>query len=139
VPENNSTVEYNYLVHYRFKQFVPELIYEYSCEMIEDYSYFTRNVLNHPIFRNYANIVANNKYLNPEIAECIYLNTQECVAIIKTVWIKLIQRKWKNILNARLTKKQHPNALKYRELTGKWPFDCLHYPSLKGMLANLKT
>ena len=42
-----------------------------------------------------------NSHLKLNIGQCIYLQTGECIAIIKTIWIKLIQRTWKNVLNKR--------------------------------------
>lgn len=47
---------------------------------------------------NYINKIRFTYTYNLEIAECIDLETQERIAIIKTIWIKLIQRTWKNIL-----------------------------------------
>lgn len=41
--------------------------------------------------------------LKLNIGKCIYLPTGECIAIIKTIWIKLIQRTWKNVLKKRQT------------------------------------
>jgi hypothetical protein len=78
--------------------------------------------------------------LKLEIAECIYLPSQHCVSIIKTFWLKLIQRKWKNIYKEKkicILRRSNPNCLLYREITGKWPNDCLNYPGLKGMLSEL--
>lgn len=75
-----------------------------------------------------------------EIAECLYLESNHCVAILKTHWLKLIQRKWKKICRDRkniILKRCHPNALKYREIYGIWPNNCINYPSLRGMLSNL--
>jgi hypothetical protein len=87
------------------------------------------------------NIISSKKYLQPEIAKCIYLENQECVAIIKTIWIKLIQRKWKNILQIRkkiLQKQGNIISLKCREMTDKGLHEYLIYPTLKGMLSTLK-
>jgi len=78
--------------------------------------------------------------LNLEIAECIYLSSYHCVSIIKTFWLKLIQRNWKRICEERklcIARRSNLNALKYREIYGKWPNNCLNYPQLKGMLSNL--
>jgi hypothetical protein len=78
--------------------------------------------------------------LHLEIAECIYLPSEHCVSIIKTLWLKLVQRKWKHICKERklcLIKRANPNALKHREIYGKWPNNCANYPLLKGMLSNL--
>jgi hypothetical protein len=77
-----------------------------------------------------------------EIAECIYLMSQECISILKTFWLKIIQRKWKNILKERkiiIKKRSHPNSLRHREIYGKWPNDCCNYPVLKGMLSKLSS
>jgi len=75
-----------------------------------------------------------------EIAECIYLPSDHCVSIIKTHWLKLIQRAWKKIHRLRkltIAMRSHPNALKHREIYGRWPNSCSNYPSLSGMLSNL--
>jgi hypothetical protein len=80
--------------------------------------------------------------LNPKIdlAECLYLDTEECIAIKKTFWIKLIQRTWKNIMKKRkdvLNKRKSLFSLRYRETHGNWPTSCFYFPKLKGMLNNL--
>ena len=41
-----------------------------------------------------------NKNLQPEIAECIILSGDETIAILKTFWIKIIQRKWKKVFRS---------------------------------------
>ena len=98
---------------------------------------------NHPhdIFRNYRQIIIKNNYIKPEITECIYLNTGHCIAILKTFWVRLIQRKWKNIIKERdniIKKRCTLKSLRYREFNGKWPNDCLELPQLRGMLSQLK-
>jgi hypothetical protein len=48
----------------------------------------------------------------------------EMVALIKTYWLRLVQRRWKKIYQARkrlLIKRQHIHALQYRAQHGKWP------------------
>ena len=94
----------------------------------------------HKLIRNYHNIIRSPGYIKPEIAECIILPTGENIAIIKTMWIKFIQMKWKKVYAAR----QHiikcrgcPSSLSTRALTGKWPRHCLNLPELKGMLSKL--
>ena len=91
----------------------------------------------HPLYKNYTNIVARNTYIKPEIAECMYLETHECVAVLKTHWIRLIQRTWKNVMRKRadvIQKRTNPHALYNRQITGNWPSDCSNCPGLKGML-----
>lgn len=87
---------------------------------------------------NYYKMTSNTLYL--EIAECIYLPSNHCISIIKTMWLKLIQRKWKYIYKERklcISRRANPNALKHREIYGTWPNNCANYPQLKGMLSNL--
>ena len=50
---------------------------------------------NHPTIRNYYNIVSNPHYIQPEIGQHIILPTLEAVAVLKTFWIRIIQRKYK--------------------------------------------
>ena len=134
-----SAVKYHYLVDCRFKVFDIECINNISNQVTDIYlNLFNNNYrVEHPIYRNYINIISRNNYIKPEIAECIYLETQECVAVLKTFWIRLIQRTWKNIIKKRkqiIQLRCHPMSLKFRELNRRWPDDCLNYPGLRGML-----
>jgi len=140
-----SKVSSHYLVDCRFKRLNMKIINVNASIIANVYSrLLNRNDARtniHPIYKNYTNIVAQNTYIKPEIAECIYLESQECVAILKTCWIRLIQRTWKNIMRKRavvIKKRTHPNALYSRQITGNWPSDCLIYPGLRGMLSSIK-
>lgn len=104
---------------------------------------YRRNVLNnrhfhvHPFIRNYKNIIQQSTYIQPEIAQCIYLSGDECVAILKTFWIRIIQKSWKKVFKMRkeiLRKRMLPQNLRERELRGKWPASCSYYPGIHGML-----
>jgi len=91
----------------------------------------------HIIIRNYKNIIARPDYIKPEIGQCIVLDSQHSVVIIKTMWIKIIQRKWKKIYAERQTiirRRSQIWSLYTRELTGRWPDSCIYYPTLYGML-----
>ena len=102
--------------------------------------YYENDLEPHIILRNYQNIIARPDYIKPEIAECVILETHHCVAIIKTIWIKLIQRKWKKIYAERkniIRKRMSQSSLSTRELTGHWPQHCCYLPSIYGMLSNL--
>jgi hypothetical protein len=106
--------------------------------------FYTEELLNdpyrqkaHKLIRNYHNIIRGTNYIKPEIAECLILPTGETIAIIKTMWIKIIQRKWKNVYAARqhiIKCRSCPSSLSTRQLTGLWPQHCRQMPSLKGML-----
>jgi len=127
-----NNVKANYLVYCRFKNL--NMYYINDIIHFMNIKYANLNNLQHNIFRNYKNIILNIK---PEIAQCIYLDTQECIAILKTFWIKIIQRTWKNIIKKRkeiIKNRCNIFSLKYREINGKFPKELLNYPTLKGML-----
>jgi len=78
----------------------------------------------HPYIRNYNHI--NKNILKIQIAEKVILKGGECVAILKTFWIKIIQRTWKKIFRKYLFDKY------LRELRG---YKVLFRPLLlRGML-----
>jgi hypothetical protein len=94
----------------------------------------------HKIIRNYKNIIARSDYIKPEIAECLTLESQHSVAIIKTIWIKIIQRKWKKVYAERkavIRLRMSYSSLKTREITGYWPQSCYYLPTLYGLLNDL--
>ena len=94
----------------------------------------------HPTIRNYRNIISNSHYIKAEIGQYILLPTQEAIAILKTFWLKIIQRKWKNVFIERQrvkTERRHCASLSFRQMYGKWPETCNYLPSLYGMLNNL--
>lgn len=58
----------------------------------------------HDLIRNYYNIVSNiNNYIKPEIFQKIYLSGTECCAVLKTFWIRIIQRSWKRVFRLHKT------------------------------------
>jgi hypothetical protein len=140
-----SNVSGHYLVDCRFKMLNMTTINANASIITHVYSRLLNNrderTNSHPIYKNYTNIVARQTYIKPEIAECIYLETQECVAVLKTFWIRLIQRTWKNIMRRRtvvIQKRINPRALYNRQITGNWPIECSIYPGLRGMLSPIK-
>jgi hypothetical protein len=119
----------NYIVYSRYKKLHMKFINE-TAEFI-NLHYHHLNNLSHDLFPNYRQIVFTPNYVKPEIVECIYLQPDgHCIAILKTFWIKIIQRSWKNVLKKRNIIKKSISGLRYRELTGKWP----NFPGLRGLL-----
>ena len=103
------------------------------------YTNLNNNMKTHSIIRNYKQIIAQQNYIQLHIAKVIYLSGSECVAILKTFWIKIIQRTWKKIYIKRCTVialRKLPISLFYRETYGKWSDNCLYLPSLQGLLSN---
>jgi hypothetical protein len=93
------------------------------------------------INNDFINII-KTKYpaIRTEIAECIILNSDHCVSILKTFWLRLVQRVWKKIYKERnnvIKKRSNPKSIFHREIFGRWPDDCLRFPTMRGMLQNL--
>jgi len=102
---------------------------------------FTRYLYKHPIIRNYQNIISKPNYIKPEIGEYIILPTHETITILKTFWIRIIQKKWKKVFQEKqkiIRQRCSIQSLKIRQITGYWPIYCNNLPGLKGMLSKLK-
>jgi len=150
----NPELEGHYLVIGKFEPFTGKMIDEYNTDntdlenenelenTIQFYRHHYNLFLNtslcqnyrHNVIRNYITIISSNNYLNQQIAQCIVLPSQETVAILKTVWIRIIQRTWKKVF---LSRKQAMNKLiisgNYQRLQGSTK----QLPGLRGMLCNL--
>ena len=133
-PEEFSLTKYNIVLCEKYNQSIHGII---NGEI--NYHYLTQirfKEFNLDIINNFI----NNTFCKLEIAECLYLPSEHCVSILKTHWLKLVQRTWKKIHRLQkltIAMRSHPNALKYREIHGKWPNNCINFPNLRGMLANL--
>ena len=95
----------------------------------------------HPTIRNYHNIIKHPNYIKPEIGQYIILPTQEAIAILKTFWLRIIQKKWKKVFQERKNIiKQRCNLLNLstRELSKNLITLYKNLPGLKGMLSELK-
>ena len=92
----------------------------------------------HSIIRNYHNIIKSFYYIQPHIVECVYLPGGECVAILKTFWLRIVQRTWKRVYKQRLQLLCSVPMLRLRELRGSntcFQYEKIHIPGLRGMLA----
>lgn len=100
---------------------------------------YNLNNLKHEFIQNYKNIVLQANYIKPQIALIIKLPGDEVVAILKTFWIKCVQRCWKRLYKKRqeiIKIRKHPNSIMYRMKTGYWEHNCFNYPEVKGMFWN---
>lgn len=135
---DSDNILYHYLVYERYKKFDNNYI-KYNIRFLQQNYIYLANK-DHDIFKNYKKIIDNEKYIQPEITECIYLDTGHCIAIKKTFWLRLIQRTWKNIIKKRNeinSKISNPLALRNREINVKSNYHYINYPRLKGMLSYL--
>lgn len=74
---------------------------------------------NHPVIRNYTEILIKKEYMSLEIVEHVELEGGEHVAIYKTFWLRIIQRKWKRYCESkkkRLAALLQPYGLFMREI-----------------------
>ena len=104
-------------------------------------AFYSNRVRNHRFIRNYK-VITNSQYVcSPQIAECIYLPGGEHVAIIKTMYIRIIQRAWKKAYAMRasaLMKKFRPTNILHRFAHGTWPECCTNLPTIRGILAYMR-
>jgi hypothetical protein len=138
--KTNSEVNKHYLNICTFKQLNMDAIYE-LCELYnEGYIERINIVTPHKFIRNYENIITRSDYIKPEIAEIIYLESGHNVCIIKTIWLKLVQRAWKKNYERRkniIRQRCSLESLEYRRITGNWPDNYRYLPGLRGMLSSL--
>ena len=66
----------------------------------------------HPTIRNYFNIISSDNYIIPQIGYKIYLSGNECVAILKTFWLRIVQRCWKRVYKTRKEMLRPQNIIK---------------------------
>jgi len=75
----------------------------------------------HPFIRAFWRIIAQPQYFTLQIVEDKELYSGETIAIVKTVWLRIFQRKCRNILNERKLAREKIKHLRYRSIHGKWP------------------
>lgn len=138
--KSNSEVTKHYLNICTFKQLDMRIVNETCTLYNEGYIERINTLSRHKFIRNYKNIITGLNYIKPEIGEKIYLESGHCVCIIKTLWLKIIQRAWKKIYKNRknvISQRCTIDALNCRRITGKWPEGCNYLPDIRGMLKEL--
>jgi hypothetical protein len=120
----------------------PKLIdlYRYKYSILLKSATFMNSC--HSVIRNYHNIIKSFYYIQPHIVECVYLPApgSECVAILKTFWLKIIQRTWKRVYKQRMQLLCSVPMLRMREIRGGntcFQYEKIHIPGLRGMLNGL--
>jgi hypothetical protein len=102
-----------------------------DCDYMNSLILRRRRVPDHPLVRCF------NTRINPEIAACLYLSGGECVAILKTFWLRVVQRAWKRAFLERqrvLGLRKTMTHLRYREIHGKWSPSCANLPGILGLI-----
>jgi len=75
---------------------------------------------------------------NIDIMQLFILDDYTYTVVIKTHWLRIIQRHWKTIYSQRkycLNKRKQIRTLMYFERNGRYPYDCDFMPGLPGMLS----
>lgn len=113
-----------------------ETIEDVQEEYIDEYAEIDLPIP-HPTIRNYENIIRRNDYIKPEIGLCVELPTGENVVIIKTYWIKIIQRAWKRLYKERreiINGQKMIESISTRKMTGLFPNKYRYLPTINGLL-----
>ena len=153
--ESSPEIYYHYFMRNEIsiQEFYEDIrMVEEMCQRLN--YYYTNRIcripyyyLYHPI-PNYRKIIQSNqsqssydyRYIKPEIIERIILpKGGECIAIIKTFWLRIIQRTWKKVFLKQkeiLNKRMSIYCIKYLEIHGSYPSDCSYYPTINGMLSS---
>jgi hypothetical protein len=130
----------HYLVCYKFNNLNNNITLKYIykiIKLIKNNIKKYRSLLNHPIIQNYNNILQNDNYIKVEIGECFYLEGGECVTILKTFWLRIIQRTWKKVYSERkktISLRLNTKNILYRSIHGRWPEGCFYLPDINGLL-----
>lgn len=80
----------------------------------------------HSDILEYLTEYSTSRVANPglDILKLCVDDRQTYNVVIKTHWLRLVQRKWKNIYSHRqsiINSRKKPSSLRYRSISGKWP------------------
>jgi hypothetical protein len=110
-------------------------------EILDAYENTAERAGSHPTIRAYGDIMSSGVFPQLHIAKTEYLQPgEECIGVLKTHWLRLIQRRWKTIMFEReqMTRaRAMPSSLSVREATGQWPAGIRQLPGIRGMLSGL--
>ena len=109
---------------------VDEFINDHPNGWVDDMINRHHNVFNwrninvsHPIIENYNNIIHKKGSVTLEIIKPYIVMDQgqeTYLCIIKTFWLKLFQRKWKQFYKDKILSRKNPKVLLNRQIYGKW-------------------
>ena len=112
------------------------LLYQYGLtgdeffDMTYDYRKEWEDVIENQYWRqhdlslNYNPHIRNTRAIRPNCLHIVKRIQYEdyTLCIIKTFWLKIIQRKWKRWYHNMLAKRKNPRNLMHRQIYGKWVF-----------------
>ena len=88
---------------------IEELYHIYECDLdhltrMYKKIAFTNKYIKHPMIENYDAIIRKDDYIKIDIIETHVLDGMEEIAVLKTHWLRLIQRKWKRLYKIKMEK-----------------------------------
>jgi hypothetical protein len=92
---------------------------------------------------SYLQLYSIIKIHNPsiDIMQLAILDDNTYTVIVKTHWLRIVQRTWKKVFQQRkrvLNKRMQLGSMRLFELSGKYPSDATYMPTLSGMLHNYR-
>lgn len=123
---SNKHINSHYIVNCIFEadEFISnsyELELEHFARLYNNINLINKYI-RHPVINNYDAIIRRRDYIRLEIIETHILEGMEEIAILKTHWLRLVQRKWKRLYKNKMEivkKKMSWQYLKRREIFGK--------------------
>jgi hypothetical protein len=102
---NTNTNNNNNIVDLELENNSYEYDFEHLTRMYKKISVANANkYIRHPLIENYDAIIRKDDYIKIDIIETHILDGMEEIAILKTHWLRLIQRKWKRLYRIKMEK-----------------------------------
>lgn len=122
--KNNGTFICQHIIElfdfYHEQEDVQELIYH-----MENWIRFAQQNyrMNHPIIENFWKLHNKKYFCQLNIAKTYETETGELMCILKTFWIRIFQRKFRNYIAKKkkiISMRKNPKQLFYRSIHGRW-------------------
>lgn len=131
---NSEKEQHHYYIgNYRISRDKKYILYSNSIQNSTFFKYPINDVLNYlyefSIFMTLPNI---------DIMQLFILDDSTYTVVLKTYWLRLIQRHWKKAFLRRKTaiqKRCNPFSIRYFETHGKYPDNSYSIPTLNGLLS----
>jgi hypothetical protein len=112
----------------------PQLLLSSSVSAQTFFNYSYDNINNYLYYYGLVRRIPNHQV---QIMQVNILNDDTCTVIIKTYWLRIIQRRWKKIYTLRIKIarcRAMPQNQQYIQIHGCYPRHLIHMPSIQGMM-----
>lgn len=120
IGNNKTSTDKQYILY--ANSVTPNTFFRFNINHIQSY------LLEYSIFVTSPNI---------DIMQLFILDDYTYTVVIKTYWLRIIQRHWKKIYSQRkycINRRKQIKTMMYVERNGRYPYDCDIMPGLHGML-----